>query len=57
MATIMLVAALALVITTGMPASADTLTGAELLGALRAGGYVIYFRHADTDHSRQDQPR
>ena len=56
MTTMMLVAAVALVITTGIPAFADTLTGAELRAALRAGGYVIYFRHADTDHSRQDQP-
>jgi phosphohistidine phosphatase SixA len=48
-------AAVALVIATAMPASAQTLVGAELLAALRAGGYVIYFRHADTDHSRQDQ--
>ena len=48
--------AVALVIAAAMPASAQTLSGAELLAALRAGGYVIYFRHADTDHSRQDQP-
>jgi phosphohistidine phosphatase SixA len=32
-----------------------SLQGAELLAAVRAGGYVIYFRHADTDHSREDQ--
>jgi len=37
------------------PAGPRSLQGAELLGALRAGGYVIYFRHADTDHSREDQ--
>ena len=49
-------AALALVIATALPAPAGTLAGAELLAALRGGGYVIYFRHADTDHSRQDQP-
>ncbi len=49
------VATLALVIAAAMPASAQTLAGGELLAALRAGGYVIYFRHADTDHSRQDQ--
>ena len=49
------VAAVALVIATALPAPAQTLAGAELLAALRAGGYVIYFRHADTDHSRQDQ--
>ena len=46
----------ALVIAIAIPASAQTLVGAELLASLRAGGYVIYVRHADTDHSRQDQP-
>ena len=51
-----LVAAVALVIATALPVPAQTLAGAELLAGLRAGGYVIYFRHADTDHSRQDQP-
>jgi hypothetical protein len=30
------------------------LRGAELLTALRAGGYVIYFRHTDTDWSQKD---
>jgi broad specificity phosphatase PhoE len=49
------VAAVALMIGTAMPAAAQALAGAELLAALRAGGYVICFRHADTDHSRQDQ--
>jgi phosphohistidine phosphatase SixA len=49
------VAVVALVIAAAMPASAQTPTRAELLAALRAGGYVIYFRHADTDHSRPDQ--
>ena len=48
--------AVALVIAAATPAAAQTLAGADLLAALRAGGYVIYFRHADTDHSRQDQP-
>jgi phosphohistidine phosphatase SixA len=57
MAAITWAAAIALVTATSMPASAQTLAGAELLAALRAGGYVIYFRHADTDHSRQDQRR
>jgi phosphohistidine phosphatase SixA len=37
------------------PAGSKSLEGAELLAALRAGGYVIYFRHADTDHSKEDQ--
>lgn len=32
------------------------LGGAELLAALRAGGYIIYFRHADTDWSQKDTP-
>ena len=49
-------AAVALVIATATPGAAQTLAGADLLAALRAGGYVIYFRHADTDYSRQDQP-
>jgi len=56
MAAMTWVAAVALVTATAMPAAAQALQGAELLAALRAGGYVIYFRHADTDHSRQDQP-
>jgi hypothetical protein len=48
-------AAVALVLATATPAAAQTLAGADLLAALRAGTYVIDFRHADTDHSRQDQ--
>src|SRR5262249_5111854 len=35
---------------TGPPAQAP----AELLAALRGGGFVIYFRHADTDHTQND---
>ena len=49
------VVAVALMIATAVPATAQSLPGAELLAALRAGGFVIYFRHADTDHSREDQ--
>ncbi len=30
------------------------LAGAELLAALRGGGYIVYFRHADTDHTQND---
>ncbi len=30
------------------------LRGAELLAALREGGYAIFFRHADTDWSQKD---
>src|SRR5262245_46603291 len=29
--------------------------GAELLAALRQGGYVLYFRHAATDFSQNDE--
>lgn len=32
------------------------LGGADLLAALRRGGYIIYFRHADTDWSQKDRP-
>jgi phosphohistidine phosphatase SixA len=32
------------------------LGGADLLAALRAGGYIVYFRHADTDWSQKDTP-
>jgi phosphohistidine phosphatase SixA len=35
--------------------AAPPLRSGDLLTALRAGGYVIYFRHADTDHSQNDQ--
>jgi len=33
---------------------AGALRGAALLAALRGGGFVLYFRHADTDHSQSD---
>jgi phosphohistidine phosphatase SixA len=36
-------------------AAAPALRGADLLAALRAGGYIFYFRHADTDHRQTDQ--
>ena len=39
----------------GQTSAATSLRGPELLAALRAGGYVLYFRHADTDHSQNDQ--
>ena len=41
---------------TAQPALSGDLRGADLLAALRAGGYIIYFRHADTDHRQQDIP-
>ncbi|HKZ08004.1 MAG TPA: histidine phosphatase family protein [Methylomirabilota bacterium] len=31
------------------------LGGADLLAALRGGGYIIYFRHGDTDWSQNDR--
>jgi phosphohistidine phosphatase SixA len=36
-------------------ATTPALGGAALLAALRGGGHVLYFRHADTDHSQNDQ--
>ena len=33
---------------------AKAMASADLLAALRKGGYVIYFRHASTDFSRDD---
>src|SRR6266545_1285107 len=53
-------AALALALSTPAAAlaqqvSAPPLRGPELLAALRAGGYVLYFRHADTDHGQNDE--
>ena len=35
--------------------TSPALTGADLLATLRAGGLILYFRHADTDHSQNDQ--
>lgn len=56
--------ALAAALTVSPVLAADTsdldqagLSGAELVRALRNGGYVIYFRHAATDHSRADNDR
>ncbi len=51
------VLALALVAPAGalaQQASATPLRGPQLLAALRAGGYILYFRHADTDHREND---
>jgi phosphohistidine phosphatase SixA len=36
------------------PQQTQTLSGKALLDALRGGGYVLYFRHADTDFSAND---
>jgi phosphohistidine phosphatase SixA len=38
----------------GQQSAATPLRGPELLAALRAGGYILYFRHADTDHGQND---
>lgn len=47
--------ALALSAALGGAASAQALSGKALVEALREGGYVIYFRHAATDWSRNDR--
>ena len=38
-----------------VPTAAPAQQSADLLAALRAGGHIIYFRHADTDHGQTDQ--
>jgi phosphohistidine phosphatase SixA len=55
----LLTGALALSLTVAPAAAAQTpaatpLRGAELLAALRAGGFILYFRHADTDWKQND---
>ncbi len=51
-------AALVLLVLALVPAAAGQdgaqLTGQALIGALRGGGYNLYFRHAATDWSRDD---
>ncbi|HEX5529450.1 MAG TPA: histidine phosphatase family protein [Methylomirabilota bacterium] len=37
------------------PVTTPPLRGAELLATLRAGGHILYLRHADTDHGQNDQ--
>jgi phosphohistidine phosphatase SixA len=54
-----LAGALALALIAPAAAAAQTpaavpLRGAELLAALRGGGFVLYFRHADTDWKQND---
>ena len=54
-----LAGALALALIAPAAAAAQTpavvpLRGAELLAALRGGGFVLYFRHADTDWKQTD---
>ena len=36
---------------------ANVIDGRQLVQALRAGGYILYFRHAMTDHSFDDTDR
>lgn len=56
-----LAACLALGLALALPAAAQTtdapptLSDAELLAQLRAGGLVVYFRHTATDFSRDDR--
>ena len=56
-----LAACLALGLALALPAAAQTtgapptLSDAELLAQLRAGGLVVYFRHTATDFSRNDR--
>jgi len=38
----------------GQQVRAPALAGADLLTSLRGGGFILYFRHADTDHKQQD---
>ena len=37
------------------PVTAQALEGARLVAALRAGGWVVYFRHTATDFSKNDR--
>ena len=48
-------ALLAPTVVLAQPVTAPALGGADLLSALRAGGHILYFRYADTDHSQNDQ--
>jgi len=55
----LLVGIFELVLAASAPANAQTtakpsLQGAELLPVLRAGGSILYLRHADTDHAQRD---
>lgn len=49
----------AVFVSTGVHAGerAATLSGVDLIRALRGGGYTIYFRHAATDWSQHDRVR
>lgn len=47
-------AAAAVFVCAAIPA-AEIMSGAELVDALRQGGYNIYFRHAQTDWSQSDR--
>ncbi len=48
------IGALAIWVACGLPATSQELAGAELVEALRLGGYNIYFRHAETDWGQND---
>jgi phosphohistidine phosphatase SixA len=40
---------------TAAAAQTETLSGAALLSALKAGGLILYFRHASTDFGQNDE--
>lgn len=44
----------ALVLALGAPTAQAEMTGEAMLGALKSGGYIIYFRHAMSDTTQND---
>ncbi len=50
-------AAVTLLLAAPVPVATADDTPGRLLQSLREGGYVLYFRHAETDWSQRDQPR
>jgi hypothetical protein len=54
LASVAAVSLLAVPPTSAQPSGSAVLRGTELLAALRGGGFILYFRHADTDHRQTD---
>ncbi len=54
LATLAVATLLAALPVAGQPAGVGALKGPELLAALRGGGFILYFRHADADHRQND---
>ncbi len=52
---VVLLLAFSLLASAAAPPETRTLSGAALLSALRAGGYVLYFRHTATDFGQNDE--